>query len=135
MQQMEERIAARLQARELDLEAISQKVAEKLMARLDESIAGFHARITEVERAAANAARALEKSVESLRQQLNDVHAQMAASLHEFELNLKAQANALESARTSMAQTDDRVERVVEALESLQSTVLEQSEERALALN
>jgi hypothetical protein len=34
-----------------------------------------------------------------------------------------------------MAQTDDLVERVVEALESLQSAVLEQSEEHAAATN
>ena len=42
----------------------------------------------------------------------------------------------MESLRTAMSQTDDLVERVVEALESLQSTILEHSEERtAPALN
>jgi serine/threonine protein kinase len=170
MQQMEERIATRLQAHEQalaeaqrsaaesigalreqlatfqelrahnepDVEAIAEKVSEKLMARVDQSIGGFSVRISEFEQIAsnaANAAPALETSIASLRQQLNDLHSQMATGLHEFELNIKAQASALESARTSMAQTDDLVERVVEALESLQSTVLEHCEERALALS
>ena len=36
---------------------------------------------------------------------------------------------------TAMAQTDSLVERVVEALESLQSAVLEPHEERAVAAN
>jgi hypothetical protein len=52
------------------------------------------------------------------------------ADLHGFEQTLKGQAAAIDSARTAMAQTDDLVERVVEALELLQTTVIEQAEAR-----
>lgn len=47
-----------------------------------------------------------------------------------FERALKAQSTAIESARTAMGQTDDLVERVVEALDSLQAMVVTSSEER-----
>ena len=53
----------------------------------------------------------------------------------DFEKGLKSQAAAILSARTAMAQTDDLVERVVEALESLQSTMLEPHEERVALMN
>ncbi len=49
-----------------------------------------------------------------------------------FERALKAQSTAIESARTAMAQTDDLVERVVEALDSLQSMFVS-SDERSIA--
>ena len=52
----------------------------------------------------------------------------MAADLVDIEQSLKVQSAAIESSRTAMSQTDDLVERVVEVLESLQTTVLEQSE-------
>jgi serine/threonine protein kinase len=51
--------------------------------------------------------------------------------LQNFEKTLQSQSASIESARTAMAQTDDLVERVVEALESLQTIVLEQSGDRA----
>lgn len=51
--------------------------------------------------------------------------------IRNFERALKAQANAIESARTAMGQTDDLVERVVEALDSLQSMFMTPAEERA----
>lgn len=76
-----------------------------------------------------------ETGLESLREQTGELQTRVAADMHEFELNLKAQSSAIDAARTAMAQTDDLVERVVEALESLQSTVLEQSEDRVMALN
>ncbi len=48
--------------------------------------------------------------------------------LHDFEKSLKSQGIAIESARTAMAQTDDLVERVVEALELMQSSMIDQHE-------
>jgi hypothetical protein len=50
-----------------------------------------------------------------------------------FERALKQQSTAIESARTAMGQTDDLVERVVEALDSLQSMFTTSSDERAMA--
>jgi hypothetical protein len=67
----------------------------------------------------------VETGLENLREQLSELHTRVAADMHEFDLNLKAQSKAINSARTAMAQTDELVERVVEAFESLQSTVLE----------
>jgi serine/threonine protein kinase len=53
--------------------------------------------------------------------------------IRNFERALKQQSTAIESARTAMGQTDDLVERVVEALDSLQSMFTAPSEERAMA--
>lgn len=50
-----------------------------------------------------------------------------------FERALKSQGTAIESARTAMGQTDDLVERVVEAIDSLQSMFVTAAEERTLA--
>ena len=52
--------------------------------------------------------------------------------IRNFERGLKAQNAAIESARTAMGQTDDLVERVVEALDSLQS-MLVAPDERSMA--
>lgn len=52
--------------------------------------------------------------------------------IRNFERTLKAQGTAIDSARTAMGQTDDLVERVVEALDSLQSMFVS-NDERSLA--
>jgi serine/threonine protein kinase len=70
-----------------------------------------------------------EQSTEEIRQHFSTLQENIASDLHDFERTLKAQAGAIESARTAMAQTDDLVERVVEALELLQSSVLDSHEE------
>ena len=48
------------------------------------------------------------------------------ARSEDIEQSLKVQSAAIESSRTAMSQTDDLVERVVETLESLQASVLDQ---------
>jgi eukaryotic-like serine/threonine-protein kinase len=53
--------------------------------------------------------------------------------IRNFERALKSQSTAIESARTAMGQTDDLVERVVEAIDSLQSMFVNAAEERTLA--
>jgi eukaryotic-like serine/threonine-protein kinase len=53
--------------------------------------------------------------------------------IRNFERALKTQGAAIESARTAMGQTDDLVERVVEAIDSLQSMFVTTAEERTLA--
>jgi hypothetical protein len=59
----------------------------------------------------------------------------VAADLSGMEQTLATHGAAIDSARTAMAQTDDLVERVVEALELLQSSVLDQREERAVLID
>jgi serine/threonine protein kinase len=53
--------------------------------------------------------------------------------IRNFERSLKSQGAAIESARTAMGQTDDLVERVVEAIDSLQAMFVTSAEERSLA--
>jgi len=59
--------------------------------------------------------------------------ASMRSELHALETTVKSHASALESIRASMARNDDFMERIVEALESLQTMVLEQARDRAIA--
>jgi len=76
-----------------------------------------------------------EQATESARRQAASFAEEGAVRMHALEQTLGSQADALESARRALAQTDDLVERVVEALDSLQSIVLERSEERSPAVN
>lgn len=71
-----------------------------------------------------------EQSTESVRKQAAEFAETAALQLHALEQTVRSQADALDSARNALAQTDDLVERVVEALDSLQSIVLEHSEDR-----
>ena len=56
-----------------------------------------------------------------------ELQVSLAGELHAIELNVKSHTAAIESIRAAMARTDDFMERVVEALESLQTMVLEQA--------
>jgi hypothetical protein len=115
-----------------------EAAADRIAARVQRSIDSLSERVAQLEQNAGAPARDFrryENSLETLREQIAELHTHFAADMHEFELNLKAQSNAIDSARTAVAQTDDLVERVVEALESLHSTVLDQSEDRVMALN
>ena len=67
----------------------------------------------------------IERSVEEIRRHLAHFEHSVAADLVDIERSIKAQATAIDSSRTAMSQTDDLVERVVEALESLETTVLD----------
>jgi chromosome segregation ATPase len=71
---------------------------------------------------------AAEQNMEEIRKHFATLQENVAGDLHDFETSLKSQGVAIESARTAMAQTDDLVERVVEALELLQSSLLDQHE-------
>jgi len=70
----------------------------------------------------------MERTVEEIRRKSVQFEHNIAADLVDIEHGLKLQSAAIESARTAMSQTDDLVERVVEALESLQTSVLDQDE-------
>jgi hypothetical protein len=114
-----------------------EAAAERVAARVQYSVDNLSERLALLEQNSGMPSELLtrfETGLESVREQIGDLHTHIADAMHEFELNLKAQSTAIDSARIAMTQTDDLVERVVEALESLQSTVLEQSEERVLAL-
>ena len=70
----------------------------------------------------------LHQAIEGIQQQVGQLHQMVGEDFMNFEKTLQAHAGAIDSTRTAMAQTDDLVERVVEALESLQTTVLENAQ-------
>jgi eukaryotic-like serine/threonine-protein kinase len=162
LQQMESRLAARLESSETAIETVNGRISGIEQAVKD-SVAGMgrleqaiEARISQFERAATESISRAEKAageriarveesiasaggerMERLERAVEGIHRDAAAlresvseDLGMFDKALKSQNTAIESARTAMAQTDDLVERVVEALESLQSVVLEHSDER-----
>jgi len=70
----------------------------------------------------------LEHGLDELRNQHTQFERSVSADLSSVDQNFTAHSTAIDAARTAMAQTDDLVERVVEALESLQSAVLDQND-------
>jgi hypothetical protein len=98
-----------------------------ILARVDRGFEVLNARIAQIER-----------TVEEMRRHASQFEHNMAADLVDIEETLKGQIASIESARTAMSQTDDLVERVVEALESLQTTMLdpdEGGERSSMAIN
>ena len=77
--------------------------------------------------------RKIEESVEAVRRYVATLHESMAADFKTFEENLASQNNAIQSAKTAMSQTDDLVERVVEALEVLQTSNFNGNDEQTSA--
>jgi chromosome segregation ATPase len=59
--------------------------------------------------------------------------ASLMSELHALGTTVKSHAATLKSIRASMARNDDFMERIVEALESLQTMVLDQARDRAIA--
>ncbi len=73
----------------------------------------------------------IERAVEEIRRHMAHFEHSVAADLVDIERSIKAQAAAIDSSRTAMSQTDDLVERVVEALETLETTVLDKGAKRS----
>jgi hypothetical protein len=157
MQQLESRVAARLQTHEKTVAEIGQAASEGLnalrgqftamgaelsaaqerAARAEQSIDAIGERlIARVDRgfeATEQRIARVERGLDSDRRHSADFEENVAADLLALEHSMQTQAAAIESARAAMGQTDDLAERIVEALESLQSTVIEQSEGSILA--
>jgi len=164
LQQVESRLAARLEGSEAAIEAVNGRIS-RIEQAVQDTIAGLghleqalKERISQVERTAGEALSRMdraaseritrveqalgaaggdrmehmERAVESIRRDTAALRESVSEDLAMFDKSLKSQNTAVESARTAVAQTDDLVERVVEALESLQSVVLEHSDDRAV---
>lgn len=116
-------------------EAAASRLAAELRADLQENIDQLSRRVAYVEQSGVGSGAPpeefarLDSTVERIRRDLRELHQDLAADFHDFEIALEQQSGAIESARTAMAQTDDLVERVVEALESLQSSFLQPAED------
>ena len=158
MSQLEARMTARLEAHErtmAELQGAAARLVETVrgqmgaletqMSAAQERVNGsahnaeaIEARVTArfapgLEAAGARLAN-VERDMDAIRSSSARFEKDVAADLHGLEAAIEAQEAAVQSARTAIAQTDDLVERVVEALESLQSTVLEQTEEHVGAV-
>jgi hypothetical protein len=66
------------------------------------------------------------ENTEAARRETAGLQVSLAGELRALELTVKSHTAAIESIRGAMARTDDFMERVVEALESLQTMVLDQ---------
>jgi len=75
----------------------------------------------------------MEQSLDGVRRHVNTLHESVAEDFKTFEENLASHNNAIQSTKTAMSQTDDLVERVVEALEGLQSSNLSSDEQTGSA--
>ena len=126
--------AAELQQMEDRLRAELRQIEERITARLEAAL-GRIQQLEQAEPVAVPDTAPLESAMEGIRHQVSELHQMVGQDFLNFEKVLQSQATAIDSARTAIAQTDDLVERVVEALESLQATVLENSEDRALSMN
>ena len=147
MQQMEARLSARLGNTEAAVQetiaglgrleqAIQERFAQferntsEALSRA-ERVAGERATRVEqaMDAAVGNRLERMDRAVDSIRQDAASLRESVSEDLAMFDKALKQQATAIDSAKTAMAQTDDLVERVVEALESLQSVVLENADD------
>ena len=102
------------------------------VAQLVQHVESHTARLDAVEKTVSGHTGSLIADVD---QRIADLHKLVAEDVQNLETSIKQQAASVDSLRTAMSQTDDLVERVVEALESLQSTILEHNGERTTTLN
>jgi len=74
----------------------------------------------------------IEQTVDGVRRHVATLHESVAEDFKAFEENLATHSAAIQSAKSAMSQTDDLVERVVEALEVLQTSALPSPADQAL---
>jgi hypothetical protein len=105
-------------------EAVLQDASsDRTVARMQATLNAAMERIGQLEETIARSTErvhAVEEGVAATRKRVNDLHSAVADDFITFEETLKQHSSALESARTAMTQTDDLVERVVDALETIQ---------------
>jgi hypothetical protein len=99
-------------------EGLDDAAGGAVLSRIDRGFEALNARIARIE-----------WTVEEMRRHASQFEHNIAADLVDIEQKLKGQIASIDSARTAMSQTDDLVERVVSALESLQTTMLDQEED------
>jgi hypothetical protein len=113
-------------------------VSEAALARIEQTLQAFGGRMEVIEKGIGvlqDRMARTELEAEAAKQHVGVLHSSMAEDFLAFEQSLQKQERAVDSARTAMAQTDDLVERLVEALEALQATVLQRSEEWTASVN
>jgi hypothetical protein len=106
------------------------------LSRMDRTFELLNDKVARIDLAVGNAVERLLKFERQLDEFDTDAAAlrdSVTRDVRSFERTIKAQSAAIESARTAMGQTDDLVERVVEALDSLQSMFMTGAEEQLAA--
>jgi hypothetical protein len=118
------------------LDAIAARIArlEEAERRLD-TVAERVGRVEQKTEGLVRRLALAEEAVSEARRQTTALQGNVTAEIQSFERTLGDQAAALDSTRSALAQTDDLVERVVEALELLQSNVPDQAEGHVAAVN
>jgi hypothetical protein len=114
--------------------ARAETVSDRGMSRVEDAVLSIGDRLSSLEGAVkASTARieGMEQNLDSMDQATAEVRDSVTRDMVNFERAFRSQAAAIESTRTAIAQTDDLVERIVEAVESLQGAVMERSNEEA----
>jgi serine/threonine protein kinase len=120
IREMESRLEARLTSR---LRAYHSARAE-FQKSVGDAVASIQQQLASVEQRL-DAMEAFERTIEDFKARANQFERRMAADLSIFKHSLKEQTMAINEVRSAMSQTDEMVKRVVEALESLQTAVLD----------
>ena len=103
------------------------------MRRIEDAVASIGDRLGDLETAVKTSTdriENMERNLDSLDEATAEVRDSVTHDLVNFERAFRSQASAIESTRTAISQTDDLVERVVEAFDSLEKS-LEQGEAKA----
>jgi hypothetical protein len=137
---LEARFAARLESQNADLaelrggmEDVRQAQADvragisALEQRMMSHLSAQEDHIADLETAAQEQLAGLTSSVKQL---ITAVEESVAGQLHGLEEGLRAQAHTVECMKVTMAQTDDLIERVVDAFDALQESILASPSER-----
>jgi hypothetical protein len=124
--------APRLHSRSFTSEPMDNYAANHLEKVVD-ALADRLARLDLVLSSAVERLHKLEENLEAFDTDAAALRDSVTRDVRNFERALKAQSTAIESARTAMGQTDDLVERVVEALDALQSMFVNTGDEHSIA--
>jgi hypothetical protein len=124
--------APRLHSRSFTSDRMDDHAASRLEKVVD-ALADRLARLDLVLSSAVERLQKLEENLEAFDTDAAALRDSVTRDVRNFERALKAQSTAIESARTAMGQTDDLVERVVEALDALQSMFVNTGDEHSIA--
>jgi len=119
------------------LQTADQELSKKQAATREavtEELNGANTRFVEMDSRFAGAEKRVEEFAEQTRSEFAALRAEAAEEVQVVKAAVKTLSRDIEAARSATARNDDLIEAVVDALESLQSTVFEQSEEHALAV-
>jgi len=135
--QLHQRLTSQLDQQSAVVETLQHASAEQrsVLETIGDSVGAVQAQLLSVETklvAAHESALHAEQAAKGIAES-GELQASLFGEINSLGMTVKSHAAAIESIRASMARTDDFMERVVEALESLQTMVLEQARDRVVA--